>query len=84
MVLPTGPCSVGLLAGICCTKSQFSPHYSLGLGAVVTNEWCISTSLGSTIIHDLSQLSDMSRVMRKPVFAYAKTKAQIVCAEIHS
>ena len=32
MVLPTSsPCRVGLLAGICWTKSQ-SPHYSPGLG----------------------------------------------------
>ena len=36
---------VGLLAGICWTKSQ-SPRYSMGVvgggGDVVTNNWCIS------------------------------------------
>ena len=38
MVLPaSSPRRVGLLAGICWTKSQ-SPRYSLGLGAMVIND----------------------------------------------
>ena len=43
VVLPTGcPCSVGFFfAEFRWTESQ-SPRYSPGLGAVVTNKWCIT------------------------------------------
>ena len=41
MVLPTSsPCRVGLLAGICWTKSQ-SPLFSGPGGALVTNDWSV-------------------------------------------
>ena len=40
VLLTCFPRSVGLLAGICWKKSQ-SPSYSLGLGAMVTNDWCV-------------------------------------------
>ena len=45
VILPdSSPRRVGLLAGICWTKSQ-SPRYSAGVGAVPANHWCITINL---------------------------------------
>ena len=43
-LLAVCPCSAGLLAGICWKESKKFPLFPMGVGTMVTNDWCITGS----------------------------------------